>query len=171
MTVEETEWEAKTRALITVNEQRRRRRYFDSLGNPSVGIGFNLERSDAIAMLTKVGADWKSVLDGTGELTDPQVDRLFDLCFEETIPFAKKVFPNWEMLLLEVWSVLVDMCFQMRARVYGFKHMREAIARLDYQAAMTEMRNSLYAKQCPGRVARNCAFIEAALPVSREGSV
>lgn len=169
--MEEADWETKTRALITVNEGRRRGRYFDSLGNPSIGIGFNLERGDAIPKLTKLGADWRGILDGTDELTDPQVDQLFDWCFAEALEFAKKAFPNWQELLLEAWSVVVDMCFQLSMRVYGFKHMRAAIARLDYTAAMSEMRNSLYAKQCPSRVARNCAFIESALPTSPEGSV
>lgn len=158
------EFISKTQALVIASEGRRRRRYFDTEGVPSVGIGFNLERADAIEKLKKLGADWHAIMDGTGELTDPQIDQLFAWCFDEAIAYARKLFPNWAELIVEAQMVLVDMSFQMRGRLLGFIKMRAAVARLDYPAMVREMRDSRYGKkQTPTRCARNCAIIEAAI--------
>lgn len=161
--MEVAEWTSKTRALITVSEGRKRRRYFDTEGHPSVGIGFNLERGDAIEKLKKLGADWKAIMDGTAELTDAQVDTLFDWCFDEALDYARKLFPNWVSLIPEVRMVLTDMSFQMRGRLLGFVKMRAAVAKFDYPRMVSEARNSLYAKQTPSRIARNAAIVEAAI--------
>jgi len=39
--------------------------YNDSLGIPTIGIGFNLQRSDAPSLIASVGADYNSVLNGS----------------------------------------------------------------------------------------------------------
>jgi len=44
--------------------------YNDSLGIPTIGIGFNLERSDAPALIAGLGLDYDSVLDGSTCLDD-----------------------------------------------------------------------------------------------------
>jgi hypothetical protein len=169
--MDQLEWTAKTRAHITINEARKRRRYFDSLGHPSIGIGFNLERQDAPELLRKLGvANWVAVIDGDEELTDPQVDQLFDWCFADALSFARKLYSNFDALIPEAQTVLVDMSFQMRNRLKGFVKMNKAVAALEYLEMINEMRQSLYAKQCPGRVARNAALIESGMPVSREGT-
>lgn len=159
------EWTSKTLALIVAAEARRRGRYIDSLGFPSVGIGFNLLRADAIDVLAELGADWRSIMDGTGELTDVQIDKLFARCWAETLRFVRLLFPNWEQLRPEARSVLADMAYQMRGRLAGFSRMRDAVARLDYREMVNEMRLSRWARQCPDRVSRDAALIEAAIGV------
>jgi len=43
--------------------------YDDSEGIPTIGIGFNLQRSDAPSLIAGVGADYNSVLSGSQCLT------------------------------------------------------------------------------------------------------
>jgi len=43
--------------------------YDDSMGIPTIGIGFNLQRSDAPSLIAGVGADYNSVLSGSQCLT------------------------------------------------------------------------------------------------------
>lgn len=149
--------------MTITSEARRHARYFDSEGIPSVGIGFNLERGDAIEKLTKLGADWRGIMAGTAELSDAQMDKLFQWCWDEAIAYAKTLFPNWATLMPEARMVLSDMSFQMRARLVGFVKMRAAIARFDYPEMINQMRQSKYAKQCASRVNRNAAVIEAGI--------
>lgn len=160
---DDQKWEAKTLVHIVASESRRRARYIDPMGIPSVGIGFNLLRSDAIDKLTRLGADWRAIMDGAGELTDPQIDRLFSWCWVEALAYARQLFPNWEQLPAQVRTVLADMSFQMRGRLAGFVRLRAAVAELDYLEVVNQMRLSRYAQQCPDRVARNAALIEAAI--------
>jgi hypothetical protein len=161
------EWTSKAQAMTITSEARRHLRYFDSEGIPSVGIGFNLERGDAIEKLKKLGTDWKGIMDGTVGLTDPQMDLLFQWCWDEAIAYAKKLFPNWEEIMPEARMVLADMSYQMRSRLLGFVKMRAAVAKLDYPRMISEFRNSKYAKQCPSRVNRNAAVIEAAIQAAK----
>jgi hypothetical protein len=73
------------RRYIVSNESWRRDVYEDSLGIPTTGVGFNLERGDAQAKIEDLGLDYPSVCDAPANqpvLTDAQVDSLFSLHFD-----------------------------------------------------------------------------------------
>lgn len=44
--------------------------YKDSLGIPTIGIGFNLKRSDAPKLIAGVGANYNKILAGSECLND-----------------------------------------------------------------------------------------------------
>jgi hypothetical protein len=77
--VDSQAWQAEVEKRIAINEGRRNTVYNDTANppNPTVGIGFNLNRSDARDALAKIGAGYDAVRSGTTSLTDQQVDRLF----------------------------------------------------------------------------------------------
>lgn len=158
------QWTSATRALITTHEGRRRRRYFDKYGHASIGIGFNLERPDAHAIMDKLGANWTDIINGRAELTDNQVDTLFDWCYTGAVADARAAVSNFGDLIPEFQTVLVDMAFQLG--IVRLRTFRRMIARLwvaDYAGAVAEIRSSLLAKQDPARVHGNCLLIEDAL--------
>ena len=66
-----------TQSRITVYEGRRNHVYLDSRNIPTVGIGFKLNRGDATAVFTAVGANYAAVSARRSNLTVPQVDKLF----------------------------------------------------------------------------------------------
>jgi len=84
------DWEAEVRSRIAINEGRRNVVYMDSASppNPTIGIGFNLNRSDAQSVLASIGADYNAVRSGT-PLTDAQVDQLFSLSLAPVLDEAR----------------------------------------------------------------------------------
>lgn len=52
--------------------------YIDSVGHPTVGIGFNMDRSDARSVMSKYGINYDSVRSGKTCLTQTQITQLFN---------------------------------------------------------------------------------------------
>jgi len=76
------EWLAEVERRLRINEGCRLTRYLDSLGIPTIGIGFNLQRSDAVHALTSCGvANPQSVILGYDSITQDQADALFLYAF------------------------------------------------------------------------------------------
>jgi len=50
--------------MIAESEGNKPCMYKDTLGHPTIGIGFNLDRSDAREKITSVGADYDNVKSG-----------------------------------------------------------------------------------------------------------
>jgi hypothetical protein len=84
------EWEAAAQKRIGVNEGYAKTVYMDSANppNPTVGVGFNLNRGDARQALARIGADYNAVLNGT-PLTDQQVSQLFAYSFAPIVDQAR----------------------------------------------------------------------------------
>ncbi len=84
----QTEWEAECRKRLTINEGERDQKYLDSMGIPTIGIGFNLQRDDARAILQKLGADYNAVMGGA-RLSPQQVAGLFQYSFAPIVVEAR----------------------------------------------------------------------------------
>jgi hypothetical protein len=84
------EWEDEARKRIAINEGSRNTVYMDSASppNPTIGIGFNLNRDDARQALARIGADYDAVKSGTA-LTDAQVAELFAYSFAPIVDEAR----------------------------------------------------------------------------------
>lgn len=75
-------WLAEVERRIRISEGCQAKRYYDTQGVATIGIGFNLERADAYAALEHCGcADPSSVLAGTMTLAPAQIDALFAYSF------------------------------------------------------------------------------------------
>jgi GH24 family phage-related lysozyme (muramidase) len=76
------EWLSEVERRLKINEGSEPYVYTDSMGIPTIGIGFNLDRVDARAALAKIGvSDFEGILSGDICLTQPQIDALFDYAF------------------------------------------------------------------------------------------
>lgn len=84
------DWEAEARKRIAVNEGSRNTVYMDSASppNPTIGIGFNLNRADAQQALASIGASYGDVMNGAA-LTDTQVAELFAYSFAPIVDEAR----------------------------------------------------------------------------------
>lgn len=84
------EWEAEVQKRIGIDEGYSKTVYMDSASppNPTIGVGFNLNRSDASGEIAKIGANYNAVLNGTA-LTDEQVSELFEYSFAPVIDEAR----------------------------------------------------------------------------------
>lgn len=146
---------------IVSEEGWRRIVYSDSLGVPTVGVGFNLRRSDARTLLAWVGADLDAVLAGEA-LTNEQVERLFDRCLNDAASAVRANVPGFDELPEAVQTTLVDMSFNMGwPRLRGFVKMLAAVVKRDWSAMADEMLDSLWAKQVGARAQELAAEVRA----------
>ena len=150
-----------------LNEKYSKCMYKDPLGIPTVGVGFNLEKSTARSQLKLVNADYNAVLSGSSCLTDDQIRQLFTQDMAEAVNCAKKQFSSskWASLRLDAKSALADMAFNLGCTKFRlFKNMLAALSRNppDYSTAANEMRNSKWCSQVKLRCDRDIDCMKCA---------
>ncbi len=129
-------------------EGRKQRVYRDTKGNRTIGVGFNLERTDARAKIEAVGANFNDVLAGRQTLTDEQINTLLRSDVENCINRARDLVKNFDDLPNEAQTMVVDMIFNMGAGGFaGFKKTIDALEELDFARAANEMQDSKWYRE------------------------
>ena len=137
--------------MIEQHEGRKYKVYDDSKGIKTVGIGYNLEKSTAKKDLAKVGANWNEVMRGKA-LTDKQINDLFRMSLDQALKDAKSYYPEFDKLPEAAKGVLVDMSFNLGlTKLKGFKDLKAALGRGNYDAAADAMIDSAWYKQVKSR--------------------
>lgn len=140
------------RDQIADHEGRESIAYADTLGNMTVGVGFNLERPDARTLLSQIGADYDLVKAKKQALTDEQIDRLFDVNLREAFQVAQNYIPDLGTHPPEAQRVIVDMAYNVGPTTLGtMKSLRAAIMRRDYNAAASVMEKMKWYRQVARR--------------------
>lgn len=136
------------RSQIEGHEGRRATAYPDTMGNMTVGVGFNLERPDARQLISQVGANYDEVLAQRQSLTDQQIDRLFDITLNEAFQSAQQFIPDLGSHPEMVQRVIVDMAFNLGApTLQTFNRLRADIKARNYRSAAQDMRMSRWYQQ------------------------
>ena len=136
--------------FIEPHEGRRSKVYLDTKGIPTVGIGFNLRRSDAGPKLKALGRDIKKIMSGQ-ELTNQEIDQLFKSDVRSAIAHAN-AFTDLSKHPKDVQLVLVDMAFNLGPeKLAQFRNFRMALNVKDYKKASKEMINSSWYHQVGNR--------------------
>ena len=126
--------------------------YPDSLGVPTVGWGFNLDKEGAPARVQTLGLSHARVLAGKQTLTIDQADALFLIDYQDAAYEAEKLIPNFDEHPEPVQTVIVDMVFNLgMTRFRKFTKLLAALAAKDYCAAALEMEDSLWYSQVKRR--------------------
>lgn len=150
------EWMAAARRMLTLNEAWRPRVYRDSLGIPTVGVGFNLSRPDARAKLTAVGANFDAVLAGTEAMNANAVGQLLEDDIAAAVADLRTIFPGWDALSGNRQLALLDMRFNLGpARFRGFRQMIAAVQAGSWTEAANQMRASAWATQVKSRALKD----------------
>jgi len=119
---------------------------------PTIGVGCNLNRSDARALIEGFGLDYNSVRSGNQMLTDAQVNSLFDNDIQNAIADAKSFLPNFDDQPTEVKTIVSDMSFNLGlTRLSGFNSFRAALTEFDFATAADEMVDSAWYGQTGNR--------------------
>tara|TARA_R110000850_G_scaffold17632_8_gene53911 strand:- start:1549 stop:2187 length:639 start_codon:yes stop_codon:yes gene_type:complete len=143
-----------TPELIELHEGRRNKVYKDSLGVPTIGIGYNLKNSTANEDLVKIGTNLKDVLRGK-ELSNKQVNVLFNLSLDRSLNDAKIYYPGFNTLPDTAKGILVDMAFNLGlTRLAKFEDLKAALKIGNYNQAADAMVDSLWYKQVKSRGVR-----------------
>lgn len=101
------------RSLITKHEGSRSCVYIDTTGNPTVGIGYNLNDSTARSDLAAVGADYDKVRAGTECLTQDQIMKLFEPSYQRAVSSAESAVSSFNSLCCNVQEVITDMSYNL----------------------------------------------------------
>lgn len=103
----------KLKNQLIVHEGYRTQVYKDTVGNRTVGVGFNLERVDAASCLQRVNANFKEVAHGEAHLTAEQIQKLLECSITKTDAFARDVIKGYDQLDDVRQRVLCDMIFNL----------------------------------------------------------
>jgi GH24 family phage-related lysozyme (muramidase) len=82
-------------------------------GDPTVGIGFNMTRPDARALIKKVGADYDKLMAGKTVLGQAQQDKLLALAVRESANWLRNHFEGVEMSNHR-WMSLISLTYNSR---------------------------------------------------------
>lgn len=128
--------------------------YRDSVGHPTIGVGFNLDRRDAATLLSRVGTDLGDVLAGK-PLTLDQVDALLDVTVCEAIETARAHVPGLDAMPENVQQVIVDLVFNMGWNTLsGFRRFLGYVALHYWREAADALTDSLWHRQVGSRAVR-----------------
>lgn len=138
--------------FIKEHEGYRPQVYIDTVGKPTVGIGLNLKRQDAPAILASAGANYNAILSGKQQLTDEQIKTIFKSTLSIAYADAKKFMPNFDNLPKNIKLLLLDLSFNLGyTNLIKFIKFKEALLVKDYNAAAKELLNSKWATQVGNR--------------------
>lgn len=145
--------------LISANEGRRMQVYLDTLGNRSIGIGFNLSDEEARNICQMFDLDYDTLCAGT-PMTETQVDEVFAYQSGRAAAHATAIVVGLKELPETYQAVTVDMVFNMGPlRFAGFKKLIQALNAGRLKDVPVEMLDSLWAKQVPNRAANDVKFL------------
>lgn len=148
------------RSFIAENEGRRNRVYPDTKGIPTIGIGFNLNRSDASSRLQSVGADYDQVRKGKVSLTDRQVDALFEQDLSTAQNAARSFLPNIQTYPPGIQIALTDLAFNLGGQgLANFHNFQRSLSNRNFEQAAKDLRNSRWYGQVGNRAERVISLI------------
>ena len=148
------------RDYLSANEGRKNQVYEDSAKekNPTIGVGYNLNKSGAKKRITDLGLPYDSLikLDQSIYIKDEVIDILLDEDIDVAIKDAKKFYTGFEELSPVRKIVLVDLIFNMGlAKLNGFKKFYAALVKNDWVKAGEELKDSKWFSQVGARAKRN----------------
>jgi len=128
--------------------------YLDSKKKQTIGYGFNLEEPYVQRVLRNHGHNYQDFINGKAITEEESRPILMEL-MEPAVSDAKQFAPNWDQIDPLARTVLVDMAYNLGlTRLSGFKNLRDAISKLDYERAKKEMIDSAWFKQVGRRSKR-----------------
>jgi hypothetical protein len=171
------EWEAEARRRIDINEGYSATVYMDSASppNPTIGVGFNLNRGDAREALAGIGADYDAILKGAA-LTDQQASGLFVYSFAPVVDEARASLQpfHFDSMSDARRFVLCDLVFNLgNAGWLSFTTTRGVIdqachadrtgdtagAHTLFAQAAADLASSAWFSQVGNRAKRDCAML------------
>lgn len=136
--------------------------YDDIYGNPTIGVGFNLNRTDAGILCQQCGANFQRLLGALDELTQAQSRCLLQKTAIDVIEWLVVLFPAFWTYSQPRQVALVDMGFNMgQTKFRGFKQMIQCILANNWAGARTQALHSEWASEVPQRAIYDANLLAA----------
>lgn len=149
--------------LVQKHEGRRTAVYLDTMGHPTIGIGWNLDGAGAADICDHYGINLADLREGKEILTETQIDEIFDCQLTEVISQANRLLPNFPTMPDTVQSVVCDLLFNMGVtRFSKFVSTIGQLKRGDWKQAAGDLRSSLWFHQVKSRGTDNVGILESA---------
>ena len=148
---------------IADHEGIRQYAYADSVGLPTIGVGFNLADKDNRDFLKKHNVDLRKLLGKKTKLSDTAIINLYKHSLHKAGNDVKSLIKNFDSLPDVVQMVLIDMSFNLgKTRLAKFVNMISAVERNDYQTAADEMVDSKWYGQVKRRGVKLVSMMRSA---------
>jgi GH24 family phage-related lysozyme (muramidase) len=131
--------------------------YDDTLGNRTVGIGFNMDSGIADKVWKRAGIDvpLKEVYNGRAGITNAQAEALANTSYQIAMEDAVSLFPEIGKYTPARQEAILNMSYQMgKPKLAEFSGMQSAIEQGKWTTAARHLLKSDYAKQTPERAQR-----------------
>jgi lysozyme len=149
--------------LVEKHEGRRKTVYHDTVGKPTIGVGWNLEDSDSDVISSHFGLNLADLKSGTAALTDDQINQVRDYQINECVLAARRIFPNFDTMPTNPQAVIVDMLFNLgETRFSKFKDTIAFLKSGSWGAAANCLKFSLWFHQVGRRATEDVALLNAA---------
>jgi lysozyme len=149
--------------LIEKHEGRRHSAYKDTLGNLTIGVGWNLDDADSETICEHFGLNLSDLRCGLATLTDSQINQVFDYQLTAAISVAMSIFPNFVNMPDAVQAVVCDLIFNMgETRFRKFVSTIAVLKAGDWKQAANDLTSSLWFHQVGHRATENVALLRAA---------
>jgi GH24 family phage-related lysozyme (muramidase) len=132
---------------------------------PTIGVGYNLNRSEAKSEIESLGLDYQKIRNGSQMLTDDQVNLLYRNDIAKSIANARKTLSNFDQQPTQVKTIVVDMIYNMgETRLRKFKKFLQALTVFDFSTAADEMKDSKWYNQVGERSRRLESMMRSLAP-------
>jgi GH24 family phage-related lysozyme (muramidase) len=149
-------------------EGRRYKTYTDTMGHPTVGVGFNLDANGAQAAIQALGLDYQQVRAGTQLLTDAQVDTLLQQTVNQAVSAAQTAVTTFNSVPGDKQIVIVDMVFNLGLAGFSkFLQTIKAINAQDWQTASQQMQQSAWFNQVGNRAKADVAVMAGSSTIAQ----
>jgi hypothetical protein len=136
---------------------------------PTIGVGYNLNRSEARSEIEALGLNYDMVRDGRQMLSDDQVNKLYRNDIGKSIAIARKFIDNFDELPTDAKTILVDMAFNLgETRLRKFKKMKIALEENNFKEASEQMKDSKWYGQVGERAKRLVEMMNVVQPIPQE---
>ena len=149
---------------VIQHEGKEPKKYIDSRGIPTVGVGFNLNNADSSDRLKRVGANPAKVKAGKVALSEKQIKTLLIQDLEKALGEARDLVENFDQLPQPVQGVLVEMAFNLgKSGLSEFQNFLNKISRKRWKDAAREMLNSDWKRQVGNRALTLANIVKSAV--------
>ena len=146
--------------MVSESEGNRPCVYTDTLGHPTIGIGFNLDRSDARSVCSALGIDYDAIRSGSECLTSDQITQIFNQDLQTATQGAENCVPSFDSQPNCVQNVLIDMTFNMGASsLCSWPNFIKQLGNGDYNGAAQNMEGSKWCGQVGNRCTRDSGIM------------
>jgi lysozyme len=145
--------------------------YTDTTGNPTIGIGFNLNDPSNQKYMTEQGMDHRDIIANKRTLSQDQIKQLYRRSFRNAYDDSLAFLPDLGTHPEPVQKAVLDMAFNLgRPNLLAFKKTQALLKNRNYKSASKEMLRSKWASQVKGRAVTLSNMVAGAAPPPGTGN-